>query len=186
MKEQNYSSLRSLRFLFLLLLLPFIVNCGWGNGSNLAQLKIMFHDTKVGGSSISRIDMTVVETQIIDVNDNKTVISTEPHSFNLLDLAKNNPVVLADTTVAPGVYRQIRLILDSNTTITLTDGTKYPLSVPSGEQTGIKINGIFSIPDGKLYNLDIDLNPDQSVIYTPGQGYMLKPVITIRDHNYWQ
>jgi len=41
------------------------------------------------------------------------------------------------------------------------------------------LNGEFSIPAGKFYTLDIDLNPDQSVIYTPGQGYMLKPVITV-------
>lgn len=97
----------------------------------------------------------------------------------LLELTKNNPVALADTAVAPGVYRQIRLILDSNTTITLNDGTTHPLSVPSGEQSGIKIDGIFSIPEGKLYTLDIDLKPDQSVIYAPSQGYTLKPVIEI-------
>lgn len=121
----------------------------------------------------------MLDTQIIDANGNKTTISTTPHTFNLLDLAQNNPVALADTAVAPGIYTQIRLILDSNATIALTDGTTYPLKVPSGQESGIKLNGEFSIPAGKFYTLDIDLNPDQSVIYTPGQGYMLKPVITV-------
>lgn len=84
MKACEYASSRFLGFIFLLLLLPFIVSCGGGGGggSSIAQLKITFHDNKVDGSSISRIDMTIVETQIIDVNDNKTVISTGPHSFN--------------------------------------------------------------------------------------------------------
>jgi hypothetical protein len=177
MKEHMHSTLR---FIFLLLLLPLITSCiGSGGGTGFAQLRISFHDTKVAGSTISRIDMTVLETQIIDINGNKTVISTQPHSFNLLEVAKNNPVILADTAVVPGIYQQIRLILDSNTTITLTDGTKYPLKVPSGQQTGIKIDGVFSIPAGVFYTLDIDLNPGQSVIYTPGQGYELKPVIAI-------
>lgn len=145
----------------------------------LAEIKITFHDTLVDGSIMRRIDMTVLQTEIIDINDNKVVISSERHSFNLLEITKNNPVVLAHTMIAPGIYKQIRLILDSNTTITLTDGKTHPLKVPSGEQTGIKIDGVFSIPAGKLYTLDIDLDPGRSVHYAAGQGYMLKPVIEI-------
>ena len=71
------------------------------------------------------------------------------------------------------------LFLDPNTTITLTDGSTHPLKVPSGEQSGIKIDGIFSIPDGEIYTLDIDLDPSHSVHFAPGQGYMLKPVIAL-------
>lgn len=145
----------------------------------LAEIKITFHDTLVDGSTVRRIDMTILQTEIIDVNDNKFVISSERHSFNLLEITKNNPVVLAHTMIAPGIYKQIRLILDSNTSITLTDGKTYPLKVPSGEQTGIKIDGVFSIPEGKLYTLDIDLDPGRSVHYAAGQGYMLKPIIEI-------
>ena len=176
MKEQPYTFFSGF-FLFLLLLST--GSCSSGGQSNPAFLKITFHDTKVDGSTISRIDMTVLETRIIDTDDNQTVISSQPESFNLLELTKNNPVVLAHTTVTPGLYRQIRLILDPNASITLTDGTTHTLSVPSGEQTGIKIDGIFSIPAGKLYTLDIDLDPGESVIYTNGQGYKLKPVITL-------
>jgi len=126
------SARRIFKLLFLLLLIPFLDSCGGSGNSGVAGLEITFHDSKAAGSSIARIDMTVLETQIIDANGNKTTISTTPHTFNLLDLAQNNPVVLADTAVAPGIYTQIRLILDSNATITLTDGTTYPLKVPSG------------------------------------------------------
>lgn len=95
----------------------------------------------MNGDTIRRIDMTVLETQIIDINDNKITISSEPQSFNLLEVTENNPVVLAHTRITPGTYKQIRLILDSNTTITLSDGTPHLLNVPSGEITGIKIDG---------------------------------------------
>jgi len=180
MNGQRHASIHILHIICFLLFLLITGSCNNKSGeSSFAQFKITFHDTRVDGSSISRIDMTVVETQIIDINGNKTTISTQPQSFNLLEIAKNNPVVLADTTIAPGTYTQIRIILDANTSITLTDGTKHILKVPSGEQTGIKIDGLFSIPDGKFYTLDIDLDPGHSVIYTPGQGYMLKPVIEI-------
>ena len=161
------------------LLLLLIGGCNDKKGGGLAELKITFHDTLVDGGTVSRIDITVLQTEIIDINDNKLVISSEQHAFNLLELTQNNPVVLAQTMLAPGIYKQIRLILDSNATITLTDGIKHPLTVPSGEQTGIKIDGVFSIPAGTFYTLDIDLDPGQSVHYAAGQGYMLKPVITI-------
>lgn len=161
------------------LLLLLTSGCSDKKGGGLAELKITFHDTLVEGSTVSRIDMTVLQTEIIDINDNKLVISSERHTFNLLELTQNNPVVLAHTMIAPGIYKQIRLILDSSATITLTNGIKHPLKVPSGEQTGIKIDGVFSIPAGTFYTLDIDLDPGQSVHYAAGQGYMLKPVITI-------
>lgn len=193
---KTFETKRPLLFLALpLFLLLFMTGCNGGKSSGLAELKITFQNTlmdvstanridasiasKMVGSTVSRIDITILETQIIDTNDKKFVISTQPQSFNLLDVTKNNPVVLAHTALAPGVYKQIRLILDPNTTITLSDGTTHPLKVPSAEQTGIKIDGIFSIPEGKLYTLDIDLDPNRSVHFAPGQGYMLKPVIAI-------
>ena len=123
--------------------------------------------------------MKVIETQIIDANNTKTVISNEVLSFNLLELTENNPVTLAHTTVSPGTYKQIRLILDGNSTITLSDGTVHPIKTPSGEHTGIKIDGLFEIPEGRLYSLNIDLDPAQSVHYTEGNGFMLKPVIEL-------
>lgn len=123
--------------------------------------------------------MTILETHIIDVNDTKHVVSSARQSFNLLELTENNPVVLAHTSIASGVYKQIRLILDESSTITLNDGTVHPLRIPSAEQTGIKIDGIFEIPKGKLYTLDIDLIPEESVHYTPGSGYIMKPVISL-------
>ncbi len=100
-------------------------------------------------------------------------------SDRLLELMANNPVVLAHASVPAGTYKQIRLVLDDNTSISITDGTTHPLTVPSGEQTGIKIDGVFEVPAGKLYTLDIDLDPGRSVHYAPGNGYMLKPVITL-------
>jgi hypothetical protein len=159
-----------------------VTTCQRGSRSSAGEqtaIRITFHDTQVDGSTVARIDMNVIETQIIDTNDTKTVISNQPHAFDLLALTQNNPVVLAHTSVTAGFYKQIRLILDDKTTITLTDGSVHPLQTPSGEQTGIKIDGLFQIPEGKLYTLDIDLDPGKSVHFAPGSGYVLKPVIAL-------
>lgn len=162
------------------LILVLATSCGKGNDnpSGLAAIKLTFHDSSPN-NNVVKINITVLETQIIDIYDNKTVISSQSHSFDLLELTKNNPVVLADTMVPAGTYKQIRLILDANSTVSLADGTTHPLSVSSGEQTGIKIDGVFTIPAGRLYTLDIDLDPNKSIHFTSGNGYMLKPVISL-------
>lgn len=174
-------TLRFIKFICIASMLSMVVSCGQSesNESDDATIRVTFHDTSIDGSTIQKINLTILETQIIDIFDNKTIISSEPQSFNLLDLTANNPVVLAHTRISPGTYKQIRLILDSNSSLTFTDGSTSPLKVPSGEMTGLKIDGIFEIPPKLLYTLDIDLDPGQSVHFSPGTGYLLKPVVVL-------
>ena len=157
---------------------------GTNNGNG--NLKITFHDAPLVGTNIEKVNITVLETQIIDFYDKKITVSDQTYSFDLLQLTANNPVVLAHASVPPGTYKQIRLILDDNSSLTFTDNSTAPLTVPSGEQTGIKIDGIFTVPDEKLYTLDIDLDPSKSIHHAPGKGWMLKPVITLTGENILQ
>lgn len=151
-----------------------------GNG----VLKINFHDVPLSGSEIERINLRVLETQIIDFRDEKFTVSDEVMEFNLLDLTANNPVTLAHASVPAGTYKQIRIILDPNmATLGLSDGSIHRLTVPSGNQSGIKLEGIFTVPEGQFYTLDIDMDPGKSVISTKGNGYMLKPVIEMKGEN---
>lgn len=153
-----------------------LLSCG---RSRDAQIRITFHDTQIDGRTIARVDMTVVETQLLDFYDRKIVVSNQPQSFDLLEVTANNPVLLAYARVPAGMYKQIRLVLAPGTTITLADGTTQPLKTPSGEEGGIKIDGVFEIPAGRLYTLDIDMDPGRSIHYAAGTGYVLKPVLTI-------
>jgi len=150
-------------------------------------LHLTFHDTPIQKGAISKININVLRTELVDFADQKITISTTPIAMDLLQTTQNNPVILAHGDVPSGTYKQIRLILDDSSTIVLADNSSYPLKVPSGQQSGIKINGIFTVPAGEFYTLDIDLDPNQSVHYTNGQGYMLKPTIALTGSNvlYW-
>lgn len=149
--------------LAVMFLIPLFLLQACGSEPGNTEIKITFHDKLPNDKTVTRIDLKVIETQIIDINDNKTTISKEPQSFNLLDVTSNNPVILAHTRVSPGLYKQIRIILDENSTISFADGTKQPLKVPSGEVSGLKIDGIFEIPQGSFYTLNIDLDPEKSI-----------------------
>ena len=71
-------------------------------------------------------------------------ILNDPVSFNLLELQAGVTASLANTQLTAGTYTQIRLIVSSGH-VTLTDGREFDLTVPSGEQTGIKLRFDFTI-----------------------------------------
>jgi hypothetical protein len=59
------------------------------------------------------------------------------------------------------------------------NGINYPLTIPSGTQTGIKLNHSFEIESGKLYALFLDFNVYKSVHITGNGEYKLKPTIRV-------
>src|SRR5688572_11455450 len=66
-------------------------------------------------------------------------LPTNPGIYNLLDVDSDATAILVHDTLMPhGDITQYRLILGPNNTIDI-DGTIYPLKVPSGEQSGLKI-----------------------------------------------
>jgi len=106
------------------------------------------------------------------------VINDSLRYFNLLLLQNGASAVLGDTSLAAGKYTQIRLILEDRNYV-VHNGIKFPLTVPSGTQTGIKLNHSFEIEAGKLYELFLDFNVDKSIIITGNEQYKLKPTIRV-------
>jgi len=107
-----------------------------------------------------------------------TVINDSLRYFDLLLLTNGASAVLGDTTLAEGKYTQIRLIVEDSNYV-VDNGAKYPLTIPSGTQTGIKLNHSFEIERGKLYELYLDFNVEKSVLITGNGEYKLKPTIRV-------
>lgn len=66
------------------------------------------------------------------------VLMEEEVEVNLLELTNGLTETLVDTEVPVGNYDLVRVYV-KDVNIVLTDGTTYDLTVPSGEQTGIKV-----------------------------------------------
>jgi hypothetical protein len=61
----------------------------------------------------------------------------------------------------------------------VVDGDSFDLEIPSGYQSGIKLNHQFTIEEGRLYELTLDFDAEKSIIQKGTGEYQLKPVIRV-------
>ena len=125
---------------------------------------------------ISRVEVHVSGTDT--TSGSWFVINDSLRHFDLLELMNGASVVLGDTSLAPGNYTQIRLIVTDSSYVIDNDGKHY-LTIPSGYQTGIKLNHSFSIESDNIYELLLDFNVEKSILKTGNGQYKLKPVIRV-------
>jgi hypothetical protein len=109
------------------------------------------------------------------LNGWQTISDTTAY-YDLLNLRNGAEVLFANHELPAGQYTQIRLIIGNGSNV-VVDGVTYPLTIPSGMQTGIKLNHTFTIVKGEVYQLLLDFDADRSIIQTGTDQYQLKPVI---------
>lgn len=106
------------------------------------------------------------------------LLTDEPQSFDLLTLQDGVTAALGAADLAPGHYGQLRLIVAS--AFIVKDGASEDLFIPSGAQTGIKMNLDADIEDGMQYGVVIDFDAHQS-IKKAGPKWLMEPVIAVVD-----
>jgi hypothetical protein len=143
------------------------------------QLKITMVDAPAAYDQINiAVNRVEVHRSGSDSSSGWFVINNNPATYNLLDLRNGVSVILGDNSLDAGSYTQIRLIIGTGSNI-VVDGITYPLEVPSGEQSGIKLNHEFEIQSGLIYELMLDFDAEHSIVLTGNGQYKLKPVIRL-------
>jgi hypothetical protein len=120
---------------------------------------------------ISRVEIESAETGWL-------ALVEEPQMFDLLTLQNGVTAALGDAVLAPGLYGQLRLIVDSASVVVA--GVESPLTIASGAETGIKIPLAQQIEDNMTYSLTLDYDADKSIKST-GKGYLMTPVIQVKE-----
>ena len=141
------------------------------------QIKITMVDAPAGYDEVN-IVVTRVEVHKAgtDSSSGWFVINNTAATYDLLTLRNGASVVLGNNSLDAGHYTQIRLIIGTGSNVVI-DGVTYPLEIPSGEQSGFKLNHSFVIEDGLLYELLLDFDAERSIVVTDNGQYKLKPVI---------
>jgi|SRR3954466_13513 hypothetical protein len=130
------------------------------------------------------VDIKQVRIHIADdssSNDGWIDLPTNAGIYNLLDLQNGIDTTVVDSTIVPGgKVSQIRFILGPNCSLMTKDSVLHDLAVPSGEQSGLKINVHKDIPAGQTLQVLLDFDADKSIIKKGNGGFMLKPVIRVK------
>ncbi len=116
-----------------------------------------------------------------DTTSGWVTLNSTPATYNLLQLTNGVNAVIGKATVPAGQYSQVRLFIGSGSNVVVA-GSSFPLTIPSGTQSGLKLNVNSTIQSNITYVLTLDFNASQSIVVTgnpAGGNFLLKPVIHV-------
>ncbi len=120
------------------------------------------------------IDLRAVE--VTGSNGQTVTLNTTAGIYNLLDFSNGLSALIATSSLTDAEVGQIRLILGPNNTI-VVGGVSYPLSTPSAEQSGLKLQVNQTLQADIQNEILLDFDANQSIIQTGNGTYKLKPVV---------
>jgi hypothetical protein len=143
------------------------------------QMKITMVDAPAGFDQVNVVVTRVeVHSSGSDSSSGWFVLNDSMATYDLLLLRNGASVVLGNHSLDAGHYTQIRLIIGTGSNV-VVNGVIYPLEIPSGQQTGVKLNHSFDIQNGLIYELLLDFDAERSIVLTGNGQYKLKPVIRV-------
>lgn len=173
---------RHLRLAALLLATAALAAC---NGS----LTVNLTDTPADNATSVVVDFTGVELH----NTNGQTVTINFPSAQQIDLMQLQngltAALLRSQSVPSGTYdwMQLSVLADKDTQgesyIMLNTGAQYPLYIPSGSATGLKLTTSFTVPQYGSTQLLIEFDLRQSVTGADpdGQSYDLAPALRLED-----
>lgn len=128
-------------------------------------------------ANVEKVLVNIKQIQFVGQNG-PIDVQTRVGSYDLLAINENLTPVFGSGTLPKGIFHQIRLILDDNNGAVQASGVLTTLKVPSGAQTGLKLNGSFEIESGLITRLSVDFDL-KDLHFNQGQGYILNPVLAV-------
>lgn len=143
------------------------------------RLRLLLTDAPI--SNITNVWLTVSQVSAIPKNGGSTVVlSNETQTLDLLNLRYGVTRTLGISTLPPGEYSQLRLLVTDSTLV--VNGVTHDLFIPSGATSGVKINFHFTAASSELATMLIDWDAAASIHFAPGEGYIMRPVIHVRTY----
>jgi hypothetical protein len=179
---------------------------GGGGGASTGTLSLQITDGPVDTAEHVYIQFSGLEIQAADgkrttlyycqdpADATKTILKdtacttlVAPKQLDLLMLSGGQTDLLLDSFTLPsGHYSWIRLMVDTDSVrdsyIVLLDGAEQELTIPSGDQTGLKLNRGFDVPAGGSADFTVDFDLRKSVYVTGTGEYMLRPTLRMVDN----
>jgi hypothetical protein len=165
------------------------VGLGCGEASGTGTLALYLSDAPIDAENVTGVYITINEIQYH--MDDQWITCEEfegPKTYNLLELTDGNSTLLGELVLPGGHYNQIRFILDipemgqnpanPGCYIEFSDDSTQPLFVPSGNTTGYKAVGEFTVPVNGTVQLTADFDVRKAV-HLAASHYILHPTIRL-------
>lgn len=145
--------------------------------TDMGMVRLGLTDAPVDAADAVRITFSTVQIRR-GGNDPSDTFVGDPRTFDLLALTGGISEMMGEEVLPPGELTGVRLIVDS-AEIDVADGT-FPLFVPSGAETGLKMQGRFEVVPGETLDLTLDFDVRQSVVKRGNENnYLLQPVVRL-------
>lgn len=138
----------------------------------LGRLRLVLHDAPI--DDVDAVWVQWGEVRVRHVVQGWITVSTAPGEVDLLTLQGGTTTVLGLGAVPVGVYDEVRM--DLMDAWVIVDGERQPLSVPSGDTSGLKIKVDFTVEDCGDTSVSMDWDVGAHLTHN-SQGFKLRPVL---------
>lgn len=178
--------MRVLSVFFLTILLS---ACGSGsNDSDTGSFSLDITDGPIDSALEVVVEFSGIRLERAD-GDEVIFDLPSPQSIDLLSLQGTASASLLSNEVVPaGEYVAIRLAVNADENvrdsyIVLDDASEEELRIPSGSESGLKLNRPFTVAAGSVTDFTIDFDLRKSITDPPGQaGMILRPTLRLVDN----
>jgi len=189
LNHKNDNIMKNLWKIFGLAALVLFYSCD-GIESGNGKASFYLTDGPLEAENVSEVVISISKVEVFGPEGWTTVKEFEsPEAINLLELQGGETFFLDERELVSGLYDQIRLGLSSSVEtdsenpahyIRFNDESIEEITVPSGIQSGYKVVGDFTIPDGGVTSIIIDFDVRKSVVKAGNSGkYILKPTLRL-------
>jgi len=158
-----------------------LASCSKSDDTSAGMSKFEVRLTDAPGDYAAvNIDVQRVQVHVSDDNDEggwQDLPLIRPGVYNVMDFTNGNSALLTSADFPAGRISQIRLVLGSNNTLVLRDGTMKPLNTPSAQHSGLKLQINADLVKDVTYQLLLDFDVAKSIVARGNGAYNLKPVI---------
>lgn len=125
------------------------------------------------------IDIQAVELNVgTEQEEEWQSISSQPMRLDLLKLNNGADTLLGTAELEAGTYNQLRFMLGDNNEV-IVNGESNNLTVPSGQESGYKVNLNATVTEDSSTTRIIDFDAARSIAVTGNGQYILNPVLKV-------
>ena len=164
--------------LFAVIVTVAFIACSKNQSDKSTTVKVRLTDNPFNAEEVN-VDIQLVRVKFSDDSIHGwTDLSTHAGIYDLLGLQNGVDTLLAVGIIPTNFVKEIRFVLGTGNTIKVA-GIIYPLTIPSGSESGLKIK-VNKKLNGTLDSLLIDFDAALSIHQLGNGSYQLKPVLKLK------